>query len=126
MKLEEGMYVRTKYLDDEGYLLEPVIAKIQDMTKYSIYLDDFGDCKEEHILKASHNIIDLIETGDYVNESRVVYFMIDEEKSIKQGIDEKIGVVVEEKWETTKYLTKDIKSIVTKEQFESMSYKVGD
>ena len=65
-----------------------------------------------------------LEVGDYVNGSRVVYFMIDAEKSINEGIDEKIGVVVEEEWEGKKYLTKDIKSIVTKEQFENASYKV--
>ena len=117
MELEVGMYyTRT----NDGKL---GLCKCGNLTPEE-YVDTYKDTY--NIKKASHNIIDLIEVGDYVNESRVVYFMIDEEKSIKQGIDEKIGVVVEEKWETTKYLTKDIKSIVTKEVFESMSYKVGD
>jgi hypothetical protein len=50
--------------------------------------------------------------------------MIDEEKSIKEGIDEKIGVVVEGEWGTTEYLSKDIKTIVTKEEFERIMYEV--
>ena len=52
--------------------------------------------------------------------------MYDEEKSIKEGVDKKIGVNVEERWDLTKYFEKDIKSIVTKEQFNSIKYEVRD
>ena len=139
MKIEVGMYVRT-----ENGIIEK-INQIYDrhttdnivvwLNGYgdgkSVFIDDFEEIKFQSInsrgfikKEPSFDIIDLIEVGDYVNGSRVVYFMIDEEKSINEGIDEKIGVVVEEEWEGKKYLTKDIKSIVTKEQFESMSYKI--
>lgn len=141
MELKEGMYVRT-----ENGIIEK-INQIYDrhttdnivvwLNGYgdgkSVFIDDFEEIKFQSInsrgfikKEPSFNIIDLIEVGDYVNGLRVDYFMIDEEKSIKEGIDEKIGVVVEGGWVTTEYLTKDIKSIVTKEQFESMSYKVGE
>lgn len=79
---------------------------------------------KSNIVKHNSNIIELLEVGDYVNGSRVVGFAYDEEKSIKKGVDEKIGVIVEERWELTKYFEKDIKSIVTKERFEAMKYEV--
>lgn len=89
MKLEPNMYVRTK----GGYIL-----------KYpDVFIFD-------EVLKASHNIIDLIEVGDYVNGYEVT------------SKDQFLGFGNHD-W----YMINDeIKSIVTKEQFESMSYKVGD
>lgn len=128
MKLKEGMYVRTK---------DGAIAKAEQIIDNEIHFDikpifSDGECLGyrwfyvKDVIKASNNIIDLIEVGDHVNGSKVVYFMIDEEKSIKEGIEEKIGVVVEGNWETTKYLIKDIKTILTKEQFSSMEYKINE
>ena len=64
---------------------------------------------EDKIYKASFNIIDLIEVGDYVNDYRVV---------------ERMGDWLDLESATAE--NKDIKSIVTKEQFESMEYKLGD
>lgn len=63
------------------------------------------------IVKHSKNIIDLIQVGDYVNGKYV--------KEINQYKDGKsiialIGIIDEE----------DIKSIVTKQQFESIEYKI--
>lgn len=69
---------------------------------------------KSHIVKASHNIIDLIEVGDYVNGDKVIY--------INDGYIE----VGEESDNIGFTSDKFIKSIVTKEQFESMSYKIGD
>ena len=50
--------------------------------------------------------------------------MIDEEKSIKEGIDEKIGVCTEGEYDTIEYLIKDIKTILTKEQYKANCYEV--
>lgn len=119
MKLEVGMYVRTEW---------GTIQKIKEKRDYCECIAD--DLEEEPyylninqsyqgyelIIKASHNIIDLIEVGDYVNGypikshfgSNAVCLDINYQK---QGIDQ----IVKEQ---------DIKSIVTKEQFESMSYKL--
>ena len=58
--------------------------------------------------KSSHNIIDLIEIGDYVNGYEVT------------SKDQFLGFGNHD-W----YMTNDeIKSIVTREQFEAMEYKV--
>lgn len=103
MKLEAGMYARTL----NGIVK---IDKIQDNvmkdTKGHLHYGDFD--------KASYKIIDILEVGDYVNGVEVID--IDDEwitmsdtlpilKSIANGL---------------------IKSILTKEQFESMSYKLED
>lgn len=135
MQLEKNMYVRFVTGFDIK-MDKPIIriGKIEGINDYCITINVFSrqiivSLKEFEKLKIkepSFNIIDLIEVGDYVNGSKVLWFMFDEEKSIKQGIDEKIGVEVEGKFNPIEYLNKDIKSIVTKEQFESMAYKVGD
>ena len=75
----------------------------------------------DEIIKASHNIIDLIEVGDYVNGSKVIeiekdYKFIDNEIRDILWLDNKRNNAV---WKET------IKSIVTKEQFSSMEYRLG-
>ena len=110
MKLEVGMYVRTD------------LGEIGKITSVSNSLKDLGingiAYNSEPYLrgnetKTSHNII---EVGDYVNGSKVT--LICEDKVHPQNKCLRIygrGYV----WQ------KGIKSIVTKECFESMSYKVG-
>ena len=107
MKLEVGMYVRTKG------------GRICKMTKTNIvgkyyYLDIL---EERKIIKASHNIIDLIEVGDYVNGDRIDEI---ENGELRFHWDYEYSEYI------SYYENKDIKSIVTKEQFESMSYKVEE
>lgn len=64
--------------------------------------------------------------GDYVNGSKILGF---ENEYIKE--DDKyvpFGIITENCYlDNNSWLTeKDIKSIVTKEQFESMKYEVGE
>lgn len=109
-----GDYVRTKSYG---------IKKINGFS--STLEEDFIDCdydkyqrvliNKKEVVKSSPNIIDLIEVGDYVNGHTVK--MIKEDKS---KID--IGEGEDYFW----LRNQDILSIVTKEQFESMEYKVGD
>jgi len=67
-------------------------------------------------LKSSPNIIDLIEVGDYVNGSRVIFVdKKDKHITVSCSVNEN-GLFYED----------DIKSIVTREQFESMKYEVGE
>ena len=118
MKLEVGMYVRTPY----------GIDKIKDIVLNGNLYEDSGlylekgiklVCGKEEMknLKASYNIIDLIEAGDYVNGDRIDEIENGELRfHWDYGYSEYISY----------YENEDIKSIVTKEQFESMSYKVGD
>ena len=117
MKLEVGMYVRTK----EGYICK--ILKLNEPFEDDGYLDhnDIGSAsiQEKNVIKASHNIIDLIEKNDFVNGHRVI--QVDRE-SLELDIENSMyGCGCE-----TINGDRDIKSIVTKEQFESMSYKVED
>ena len=111
MKLEVGMYVRTKH---NG------IKKINGLYSKAIFTDTYIRIENKDISKASHNIIDLIEVGDYVNGHQVYDIGIDEIKYLDLDVCGEIHFPSE-----TFVNDGDIKSIVTKEQFESMSYRVG-
>ena len=111
MKLEVGMYVRTiggierlKKENDNGWFFEKsMIIKPDNIEKY--------------IIKASFNIIDLIEVGDVITTNNLC------------GEVTKIDIENNKIWiaccdyETCRI--EDVKSIVTKKQMESISYKVG-
>ena len=108
MKLEVGQFARLK----SGYIVKVLNVKdnwIETDTKFitRTFPKDF--------VKASYNIIDILEVGDYVNGVEVIN--IDDEwitmsdmqvpilKSIANGM---------------------IKSVITHEQMEQMAYKVGE
>lgn len=67
--------------------------------------------KIEDITKHSKNIIDLIEVGDYVNLERVL------------DISEEY-IRTTERIHNKNWLQSNIKTILTREQFEQNSYKV--
>ena len=106
MKLEVGMYVRTK----NGEIHK--IKSIDD--NFLKYENGFGVplVLGGHIIKASHNIIDLIEVGDIVV---LINGFCKEELMLIRDLDIQKSILD----------THKIISIVTKEQFESMSYKVN-
>lgn len=120
MKLEVGMYVRTKW----GYICK--IININDFRepsmKYGVeasYLKDIMFIGDDDILKASYNIIDLIEVGDYVDGC-----YIQEIKSLKDNV---MVCMLDSDYEFVSTITNnEIETIVTKEQFEQMAYKVGE
>ena len=84
---------------------------------YNLYCDEEF---EEIIVNHSKNIIDLNEVGDYVN-GELVTSVYDENKE-----DEQIQIEVNNQGNYTYYINEDIKSIVTKEQFKSIEYRVGE
>lgn len=109
MKSEVGMYCYNKTNRKLG------IGKIIDFQsnnnvniryKNSIELASIGN------VIASFNIIYILEIGDYVNGERVVY--INHKYEYLEVSDEEYIIKKE-----------DIKSIVTKEQFEQMEYRLG-
>ncbi len=118
MKLEVGMYAFSKKCRDYG------IGKIVNIVEGGLgFKGDLIDIQyvhskhaiENHDVIASFNIIDLIKVGDYVNG-----FYIDQ---LPQNPEYKLI------WHLSTYgdddeafKEEDIKSIVTKEQFEKMSY----
>lgn len=111
LELKENMYVRTK--DGE-------IHKIKSINdEYIEYENGFGIPYElkEYIVKASYNIIDILEVGDYVNGSPICSFKTDEK--------DRIWIYTDSNYKCG-YLENEIKTIVTHEQMEQMAYKIGE
>lgn len=117
-KIKIGMYVRTE---------SGIIAKIENKIRDCIYETDVMvlffnnfELKDKDIKKASFDIIDLIEVGDYVNGNIVLY------KDTGIAHNQNLIVCIGRDEERHIYDENCIKSIVTKEQFESMSYRIGE
>ena len=125
MKLEEGMYVRLNCNYELG--IGKTIREIdEDNFIKAKFKDDFECSVPMYMIsKASNNIIDLIEEGDYINGSQVIRIEEhNEELYVYVQETEYCNACDEE--ENIYYKEDTIKSIVTKEQFESMEYKVGE
>ena len=113
MKLEEGMYVKTK----KGTIHK--IFEIDKMLKYEkedrlIINEDNWFLVESDLVKASHNIIDLIEVGDIITTNNLCG---------------EVTHIEGDKIYTTCYdgeycYDYQIQSILTREQYESMKYEV--
>lgn len=117
MKLEVGMYVRSK----RGQL-----GKIISIGKYNFAVDFNGmsqDCIfiENIAKKLSFNIIDLIENGDYVNGLRVVDIIPNNRK-----LEPSTMIYCEYGNGLKGFYDEDIKTIVTYEQMKQIEYKVVD
>lgn len=117
-KMDAGMYVRTKdgFIDEviikyQGYCNNPNCKCKHVSCKYNYY-------DEENIVKASHNIIDLIQVGDYVNGYLVT--------TVSNGLGSIYVDLRDDLGYRTKLYEPNIKSIVTREQFSNMEYRIGD
>ena len=125
MELKPNMYVR----------IEKGIYKINyfinnNYTQKFTYIDNKGVSnilENDEIIKVSHNIIDLIQAGDYVNGLRVEESKYGKLYTSYTYMGGDIGLQQETYTTFLKdYEEDDIYSIVTREQFESMSYKMGE
>lgn len=123
MKLEVGMYIRTDY-----GLIGKIIEKYKGVGNSIIYkIDipsegfDYTNIFEFEIIKQSHNIIDLIEAGDYVNGKLVTDIHGERIYTFNSYSDD-----ISNKKSFSYMLSDYIESIVTKEQFEFISYKIGE
>ena len=110
MELKVGMYVRYRHLSNTK------ISKIFriDVSDEDVFvaLDNDDGTLESFIINASDNIIYLIEVGDYVNGLPVVHNAKENGGNI---------VIVSN---GSPYNEEDIKTIVTKEMFESVKHEV--
>ena len=114
MKLEKEMYVRFR---NNG------IDKIKKINKNSIHYEIAfysnrlinDNNKNFDIIKASHNILDLIEVRDYVNGSPVC--------SIKKDENNKTWIYTDSNYKVG-ILENEIETILTKESFENNCYKI--
>lgn len=126
--IEVGEYVRTK--DGQIYEIEDGTEFYEDSVNVGIGIipevdgiwidkEHFTYIDKRQIVKHSKNIIDLIEEGDYVNGSKVI--------DIAQGKTKAAYIESQEqKFALIPIVEKQIKSIVTKEQFASIKYKVKE
>lgn len=104
--------------------LEEIVCYVPVNKKYPRNVSLYDDHK---FIKASYNIIDILEKGDYVNESEILGFeneyIEEDDKYVPFGvITENCYLDNNKSW----IIEKEIKSAVTKEQFESMKYIIGD
>ena len=85
------------------------------------YNDNHCFFTDMNILKSSPNIIDLIEVGDYVNGMKIIDTSSQYYKLVTNLVDNNAKEGLKNVFINNE---KDIKSIVTKEQFESMEYRL--
>lgn len=119
MEIKEGMYVRT----NTGIHKIFRIDEHKSVWKYCCDKKETGEwdgsyeytpIKEEQFIgEPSFDIIDLVQAGDYVNGEKII--------NLDLGTTGKtIRLFTSESYINIE----DIKSIVTKEQFEQMEYKL--
>ena len=128
MELKEGMYIRTKYNDFCNMVAIRKIDEIDDDGSFWIddyIIDTYGDeqdkLHEEDVEFASEDIVNVIKPGDYVNGYLVTAVSKDVYGETIVFVGQRL---IEEAGYYRSYYSKDIKTIVTKEQFENMAYEV--
>ena len=132
-KIEPNMYVRTLF----GIKKIDHINNKKTVWKYLYKINDdneFYALSDNDVIKASYNIIDLIEKGDFVKVRIdgifINYFMVDkfedEDENIRLGIGCYEDGLLDTISEYRPLETLEILGIVTKEQFSSMEYRLGE
>ncbi len=126
-----GDYVRTRkgiskitFIEDE-IVREIVYTDTKEVFEY--YTDNKGKEIKDYWEKYSPNIIDLIEAGDYVNGKLVIEHAYQKGRLFVTNLyigGKGFTTCEDYSWELTKENEDYIDSILTKEQFESMEYKV--
>lgn len=128
MNIKVGEYIRTK----DGIIAKCIEEKqdryvfnkiVLEQGYYNNYiLKDIPE-RANFITNHSKNIINLVEIGDFVNNSKII--------EIEEYNNEKYVYVEEIEFcnacdenENVYYKEEDIKSIVTKQQFNNIKYKV--
>lgn len=135
MKVEVGKFIRTPYgirkivniTKDDGYGKPKVRVIELDRHLNTPYKFDYIFYTDENAIKkckASYNIIDILEKGDYVNGDLVLFagaITWDNDGNVS---DKRVYINHNgyDLWLREEY----IKSVVTKEQIEQMTYKVKE
>lgn len=119
MEISEGMYI--KYIRGviNGYV-PPRIAKVTDCSDKDLIKIDKNSqvILQNDVIKASHTLTDLIEVGDYVNGSKVL--------DISEDENNRIWIYTDSKNNECCFSESEIEDVVTKEQFNSQKYVVGE
>ena len=123
-KLEPNMYVRTK----DG-IIDKILKLNKSYVKGVSQKDELYAYDIDNIVKASYNIIDILECGDIIK-----LFIEDdidgEDTNIFELIainynDNEIGVFNSD-FQIEFFPIENLRGILTHEQMEQMAYKVGD
>ena len=141
MKLEVGMYVRGKYYGYRGkigkiiknYNNDLEIAYTNGVLKTTVgsFLDDNTDINGRQYV-ASFDIIDLIEEGDILllfdkgYEEKYKAEVVTDQDNFKSIINYEQDTLLSLEYELITNEHIELLEILTKEQFEQMSYKIGD
>lgn len=117
-EIKVGDYLRTN--DGEmGKLIRIEREDIDTSLKWYVFSDEKNEryINKPYIVKHSKNIIDLIECGDYVNGMEVldIHKPQDKWEPIEVRVDSRCINFI---------LADEIKTILTKEQFEQNCYKL--
>lgn len=128
MEIEVGEYGRTnkgkififawlENSDGKRYTNKVLLGNGKIFENKFYYFDD-----GEEIVKHSKNIIDVIEIGDYVNGYKVisVYYDVIDDKT------ECIELDLNNNYQYNFISARQIKTIITKEQIQSIEYKVEE
>ena len=113
LELRKNMYYRTY----SGFINK--IISIKNFNEREHLLNGFYINKDT-IKKASYNIIDILEVGDYINGDKIEY--IDD----CEGAMREFYYDYENPNEDVGHWQEEIKTIITHEQMEQMAYKVGE
>ena len=128
-EIKVGEYVRTKYgyiakiTEIDNYIwFNQKINKESGMAVYELSKVEF----ENLVVNHSPNIIDLIEEGDYVNGDKIVAidYTEDEDGNYKNVLG--IMEIEDDYAYPIELRVLNIKTIVTKEQYAAIEYKVEE
>ena len=113
--LSVGMYIRTK----DGYISQYKYYDTTNMGKLlCIPLSNGTFANIEDIVKASYNIIDLLEVGDVVVTNNLCGEIT--------KIDNENNRIYTTSYDGEYCSSEDIKEVLTREQFKASSYRIGD
>mgnify|MGYP007024594893 CR=1 FL=1 len=119
-EIEVGEYVRTNK-GNIGKVVEIRLGLNKDTELYqNVYMLDNGLWTIlDYIANHSKQLIDLIEVGDFVNGRRIINEIWGED-------DNNLYFEIEGRFNKSQYIGEnDIKTILTKEQFDVNCYEVG-
>lgn len=119
MKLEVGMYVRTLF----GIKKIHHIDAKKTVWKYLYKINDNNEyfaLSDNDIIDADFDIINIIKEGDYINGERIDSVVPKDICGDEVLDNQHIFTRNDEIYE------KNIKTIVSKEQFKNMEYRIGE
>lgn len=135
MEIKKGMYVRfrdlTNYIENPSTNIDKIKDTYEIMSRASetlgLVLEKYREPieRKDVIGEPSYDPIDLLEEGDIIVVDGIKYTILRNKEHCNNILHIK---TIDNKYSTIKYLFEQnmIESVVTHEQFEQMSYKVGE